>query len=131
MYSLQFFIIFRIGMPPYPSRIGSALAFAPSASSCPQKGPHFPPWPKRSTFFTFGPPNVFFGVTSLHMHVLAKLAYQLVVPRVTLMTSEGNLSLPIWWRKSKKVKNSSRYFENNINWETKFAELSSQLVKSD
>ena len=56
---------------------------------------------------------------------------QCVVCRVTLMTSEGNLSLPIWWRKSKKVKNSSRYFENNINWETKFAELSSQLVKSD
>ena len=33
--------------------------------------------------------------------------------------------------KIKKVKNSSRYFENNINWGTKFAELSSQLVKSD
>ena len=33
--------------------------------------------------------------------------------------------------KSKKVKISSRYFENNINWETKFAELSSQFVKSD
>ena len=56
---------------------------------------------------------------------------QPLVPRVTLMTSEGNLSLPIWWRKSKKVKNSSRYFESNINWGTKFAELSSQLVKSD
>ena len=25
--------------------------------------------------------------------------------------------------KSKKVKISSRYFENNINWETKFAEI--------
>ena len=33
--------------------------------------------------------------------------------------------------KSKNLKISSRYFENNINWETKFAELSSQFVKSD
>ena len=57
MYSLQFFINFRgnASVPPENGFVPSALAFAPPALSCPQKGPHFPPWPKRSTFSTFGP----------------------------------------------------------------------------
>ena len=68
MYSLQFFINFQRCMPPYPP---SALAFAPSASSCPQK---------RSTFFTlakkvniFSPLALqcfFFGVISLQWYII-------------------------------------------------------------
>ena len=62
---------FQIFPYPWNAFVYSALGFAPLVLSCPQKGPHFPPWPKRSTFFTFGPPTVFFGVTSLREVVKA------------------------------------------------------------
>ena len=58
MYSLQFFINFRGDAPVTLENgfIPSALAFGPSALSCPQKGPHFPHWPKKVQFFHLWPP---------------------------------------------------------------------------
>ncbi len=60
MYSLQFFINFRGDAPVTLENgfIPSALAFGPSALSCPQKGPHFsPPLDESDYPFTHSTPR--------------------------------------------------------------------------